>query len=223
MRILFAEDDRDLSRAVTALLSRSGYSVKPVYDGAAAVEAAGDEDFDAIIMDWMMPVTDGIEALRQLRASGDRTPCLILTARGAVSDRIAGLDSGADDYLTKPFDFGELQARLRAMLRRGNSWQSDTIRLGDTILETGSMEIRFGEKHAPLHTKEFQLLSLLMRDPGVVFSTDRILDRVWGSDSEVESNIVSVYISRLRKQLKDIGADIRVAAVRGSGYRVERL
>ena len=144
MRLLFAEDDRDLSAAVKTLLERSGYVVDAVYDGAEAVDYTAAENYDGIIMDWMMPEMDGVEALRKIRASGSTIPCMLLTARDAVEDRVTGLDAGADDYLPKPFNGGELLARVRAMLRRRESYVPDTLRFEDLTLDKGNCELACG-------------------------------------------------------------------------------
>ena len=153
MRLLFAEDDRDLSTAVKALLERSGYVVDVVFDGAEAVDYAAAENYDGIIMDWMMPEMDGVEALKKIRASGSNVPCMLLTARDAFEDRITGLDAGADDYLPKPFNAGELLARVRAMLRRRENYVPDTLRFEDLTLDKGSCELSCGGRSVRLTGK----------------------------------------------------------------------
>lgn len=223
MRILLAEDDRDLARAVCAILKRSGYQVEHADNGDDALQMAVTEEYDGIILDWMMPGQDGIAVLRKLRQKGLRTPCMMLTARETVDDRITGLDAGADDYLPKPFDMGELLARIRAMLRRGNSWQGDTVTVGNTTLDKGSMEIICGAQRERLNTKAFKTLELLMDNPGMVFSAERIMDRVWGWDSDAEINVVWVNISGIRKKLAEISSDQTITAIRGSGYVLEAV
>ena len=221
VRILLAEDDRDLARAVCAILKRSGYQAEHADNGDDALQMAMTEEYDGIILDWMMPGQDGIAVLRNLRQKGVRTPCMMLTARETVNDRIAGLDAGADDYLPKPFDMGELLARIRAMLRRGENWQGNTVTVGNTTLDRGSMEIICGTRRERLNTKAFGTLELLMDNPGMVFSAERIMDRVWGWDSDAEINVVWVNVSGLRKKLAEIGSDLTITAIRGSGYVLE--
>ena len=221
MRILLAEDDRDLARAVCTLLERSGYAVDAVDNGEDALDLAQNSTYDGIILDWMMPKMDGIQVLKQLRREHNATPCLMLTARETVEDRVTGLDAGADDYLPKPFAAKELLARLRAMLRRGGSWQEEKLTVGNTTLDKGSMQLTVGANTVRLNTKAYQTLELLMAHPGMVFSADRIMERVWGWDSDAEINVVWVNISSLRKKLAEMGADISITAVRGSGYVLE--
>ncbi len=221
MRILLAEDDRDLARAVCTLLERSGYAVEAVDNGEDALDQAQNGSYDGIILDWMMPRMDGIRVLQQLRREHNTTPCLMLTARETVEDRVTGLDAGADDYLPKPFAAKELLARLRAMLRRGGHWQEEKLTVGNTTLDKGSMVLTVGANTIRLNTKAYQTMELLMSHPGMVFSADRIMDRVWGWDSDAEINVVWVNISSLRKKLAELGADISITAVRGSGYVLE--
>lgn len=221
MRILLAEDDRDLARAVCTLLERSGYAVDAVDNGEDALDLAQNSTYDGIILDWMMPKMDGIQVLKQIRREHNATPCLMLTARETVEDRVTGLDAGADDYLPKPFAAKELLARLRAMLRRGGSWQEEKLTVGNTTLDKGSMQLTVGANTVRLNTKAYQTLELLMAHPGMVFSADRIMERVWGWDSDAEINVVWVNISSLRKKLAELGADISITAVRGSGYVLE--
>lgn len=221
MRILLAEDDRDLARAVCTLLERSGYAVDAVDNGEDALDLAQNSTYDGIILDWMMPKMDGIQVLKQIRREHNATPCLMLTARETVEDRVTGLDAGADDYLPKPFAAKELLARLRAMLRRGGSWQEEKLTVGNTTLDKGSMQLTVGANTVRLNTKAYQTLELLMSHPGMVFSADRIMERVWGWDSDAEINVVWVNISSLRKKLAELGADISITAVRGSGYVLE--
>ena len=221
MRILLAEDDRDLARAVCAILNRSGYQVEHTENGEAALQRALSGEHEGIILDWMMPKMDGIQVLKQIRREHNATPCLMLTARETVEDRVTGLDAGADDYLPKPFAAKELLARLRAMLRRGGSWQEEKLTVGNTTLDKGSMQLTVGANTVRLNTKAYQTLELLMAHPGMVFSADRIMERVWGWDSDAEINVVWVNISSLRKKLAEMGADISITAVRGSGYVLE--
>ncbi len=221
MKILFAEDDRDLCRAVEALLKHAGYTVDAVGSGTDALEYAAGGDYDGIILDWMMPGLDGVQVLKKLRERGVGTPCLMLTARDAVEDRVTGLDAGADDYLPKPFATSELLARVRAMLRRREAFAPDILRCGDIELDRSDMELRRGGKSVKLANKAFQLMELLMERPGTVHSVDQIMERIWGWDSESESSVVWVHISQLRKRLNELGSTVEIKAARGVGYSLE--
>lgn len=222
MRLLFAEDDRDLSAAVKALLERNGYLVDAVYDGEEAVEYAEAENYDGIILDWMMPKMDGIEALQKIRAGGSSVPCMLLTARDAVEDKVTGLDAGADDYLPKPFDAGELMARVRAMLRRRDTYVPDLLRWEDLTLDKGSYELKCGQKSTRITGKTFQLMELFMENPRILFSVQQIMDKVWGWDTEAEINVVWVNISQLRKKLGELGTVTEIRVHRGTGYSLEK-
>ena len=222
MRILFAEDDRDLNAAVKALLTRSGYQVDAVFDGEDALCSAQAEAYDGVILDWMMPLMDGVEALRRMRAAGVKTPCLLLTARDAVEDRVAGLDAGADDYLPKPFDAQELLARVRAMLRRRDSFVPDVVTFEDLSLDKGANELRCGNRTVRLVGKTYQLMALFMENPHLIFSVQQLMDRVWGWDTEAEINVVWVNISTLRKKMAELGASVEIRAHRGTGYSLEK-
>ena len=221
MRILLAEDDRDLCRAVKALLERSGYTVDAVDNGADALDYAADTAYDGIVLDWMMPELDGVEALRRMRGQGISVPCLLLTARDAVEDRVTGLDAGADDYLPKPFDAGELLARVRAMLRRRDSYVPDLVTCGDLTLDKGSCELRCGAHGIRLTGKLYQLMALFMENPGVLFSVQQLMDRVWSWDAEAGINVVWVNISQLRKKLSELGTRAEIRVHRGVGYSLE--
>lgn len=221
MRILLAEDDRDLNAAVKALLTRSGYQADAVFDGEDALSYAQAESYDGIILDWMMPGMDGVEVLRRLRAEGVRTPCLLLTARDAIEDRVAGLDAGADDYLPKPFATSELLARVRAMLRRRADFAPDVVRFGDIELDKAAMELRCGARSARLTNKAFQLMELLMQRPGSVHGVDAIMERIWGWDSDSDASVIWVHISQLRKRLAELGSGVEIRATRGVGYSLE--
>lgn len=222
MKLLLAEDDRDLSAAVKTLLERSGYLVDAVGDGAEAVDYAEAESYDGIIMDWMMPEKDGVEALREIRRRGINTPCLLLTARDAVEDRVAGLDAGADDYLPKPFNGRELLARVRAMLRRREAWVPDVIAWEDLQLDKNTCELRRGDRSVRLTGKLYQLMELFMENPKHLFSVQQLMDKIWGWESEAEINVVWVNISQLRKRLGELGTDTEIRAHRGTGYSLEK-
>ena len=221
MRILFAEDDRDISKAVQTLLTRSGYSVDTVYNGRDAIDYIEQGGYDGVILDWMMPGLSGIEVLAQMRSDGIATPVLMLTARDAIKDRVEGLDTGADDYLPKPFAASELLARIRAMLRRKEDYKHDVIKFADVELDKSAMTIRCHNKSVSLTNKAFQLMEMLVEHPGAVLSISQIMERVWGWDSDAEVNVVWVNISFLRKKLSELGAHVKIKAVRGVGYSLE--
>lgn len=223
MRILFAEDDRDLARAVKALLEHSGYSVDVVCNGRDALEYAEGGNYDGLILDWMMPEMSGVQVLEALREKRVASPCLMLTARDAVEDRVRGLDAGADDYLAKPFATTELLARVRALLRRRADYVPDVLRFADIELDRGGMALRCNGQEVKLNNKAFQLMEMLSERPNVVHTIDQIMERVWGWDSEAEINVVWVNISFLRKKLKALGAHVEIKATRGVGYSLEQI
>ncbi len=197
MRILFAEDDRDIAKAVQTLLERSGYSVDVVFNGQDALDYIETGEYDGVILDWMMPKLSGIEVLKKMRSQGIATPALMLTARDAVEDRVAGLDTGADDYLPKPFAASELLARVRAMLRRKEDFKHDVIKFSDIELDKSAMSIKCGAKRVRLNNKAFQLMEMLIEHKGAVLSINQIMERIWGWDSDSEINVVWVNISFL--------------------------
>lgn len=218
MRILLAEDEQDLNSIVTQKLSSDGYSVDSCYDGQEAIDILSYTDFDAVILDVMMPKADGYEVLRYLRESGKTTPVLFLTAKDAVSDRVKGLDSGANDYLVKPFSFEELSARLRAMLRTSFGVVSNILSVADLTLDCGAHIVKRGGKEISLSAKEYELLEYLMHNQGLVLSREKIEDHIWNFDYEGGTNVVDVYISYLRKKI-DGGHDKKlIHTVRGKGY-----
>lgn len=221
MRLLLAEDESAMAEALTDILTYHRYQVDVVDNGEDALHYAQTKLFDGIILDVMMPRMDGLTALKKLRAADVRTPVLLLTARAEVEDRIAGLDLGADDYLPKPFVMGELLARLRAMLRRRDAFIPDLIQVGRTTLDPSQFALRCGELSATLGNTEYRLLELFMRNPGVVFSTERLLERIWGWDSRADAGSVWVYISYLRKRLAAVNADVALQSRRGVGYSLE--
>ena len=221
MRRLFVEDDRSLCRAEKTILEKAGYSVDFVHNGEEALDYALEGDYDGIILDWMIPAPDGVEVLRRLREKGLAVPCLLLTARDAVEDRVAGLDAGADDYLPKPFASSELLARIRAMLRRKTDYRPDLLRFGDLALDRQEMALSRNGQTVKLSNKSFQLMEMLMEQPGRVFEINRMIERVWGWDSDSDMNVVWVTISNLRKTLKELGSAVSVKATRGVGYSLE--
>ena len=217
MRILLAEDERSLSRAVTALLERNHYAVGAVYDGAEALDYLEGGNYDALILDIMMPKVDGLEVLRRLRERGNAIPVLMLTAKGEVEDKVLGLDSGANDYLTKPFATAELLARLRAMTRQSVQLSS-RLTFGSLCLDQTTFELSTPSGSFRLANKEYQMMELFLRNPRQIIPTERFLERIWGYDSEVEVSVVWVYISYLRKKLAALQADVEIRASRNLGY-----
>lgn len=218
MRILLAEDEQDLNFIITQKLSGDGYSVDSCYDGQEAMDFIDVAEYDAIILDIMMPKADGFEVLRHLRESGHSTPVLFLTARDAVSDRVKGLDSGANDYLVKPFSFEELLARIRAMSRTTFGMAKNILTVADLTLDIASHEVKRNGKTLSLSSKEYSLLEYLMRNKGIVLSREKIENHIWNFDYEGGTNVVDVYISYLRKKI-DGGSEVKlIHTVRGSGY-----
>ena len=221
MRLLYAEDEKSLAKAVSTILIRNNYSVDVVYDGLSALDYLATENYDGVILDVMMPRLDGIQVLKRMRETGDRTPVLLLTAKSEIDDRVSGLDSGANDYLTKPFDMKELLARIRAMTRIQSVQTDKTLTCGKVTLDCSSYDLTGPGGSCKLAGKEFQMMEMLMRNPRKLISTEHFMDRIWGYDSEAELNTVWVYISMLRKKLKAIDADIEIKAQRGAGYYLE--
>ena len=200
MKLLLVEDELSLSRAITAILQKNGYTVDAVYNGREALEYMRADEYDGVILDLMMPEIDGITVLRTVRQSGDKTPILILTAKSEVDDKVLGLDSGANDYLTKPFAVQELLARIRAMTR--NPWtQADAkLHFGNLTLDCATFELSSPSGSFRLANKEFQMMEILMSNPGTLVSSERFMEKIWGFDSEAEINVVWVYISIFKKK-----------------------
>ncbi len=221
MKLLYAEDELAMSEAVVDILSYHNYMVDAVYDGETALEYASSESYDGIILDIMMPKLNGLDVLKKLRADGNRTPVLLLTAKADIDDRIHGLDLGADDYLPKPFAMGELLARVRAMLRRRETLLPDILTCGNLSLNPFSSELCVGRNIQDLPKLEYRLAELFMSNPNRVFSTEELLTRIWGYDTDAEIGVVWVYISYLRKRLAALGANVEIKAKRGVGYTLE--
>lgn len=222
MRILLAEDERSLSRAVVALLEKHNYSADAVYDGEEALDYLEAGNYDALILDIMMPKLDGLEVLRRLRAAGNPIPVLLLTARSEIEDKVTGLDTGANDYLTKPFSTEELMARIRDITRSQTGGQlTSRLSLGNITLDQTTFELSSPHGSFRLANKEYQMMELLLRNPRQLISSERFFERIWGYDSEVELNVVWVYISYLRKKLAALQADIQIKATRNAGYSLE--
>lgn len=221
MRLLLAEDERELARAVQVILENQGYSVDTVYDGQDAYDYASLADYDGMIMDIMMPKLTGLEVLEKLRKEGKQTPILLLTAKSAIGDRIEGLDSGADDYLTKPFAMGELVARVRAMTRRKTVLQPRKLVFEDLLLDCDAVRISNGKNELKLSNKEFQILQLLMENPKQIFSAEQMIERIWGLDTDIEMNSIWVHLSNVRKKLASLNVHVKIVATRGVGYALE--
>lgn len=222
MRILVVEDDPDMSRFIARGLSEQSYAVDVAATGAAAIEAAATAAYDAIILDAMIPPPDGFEVCRLLRAEGIDATILMLTARDSLADRVEGLDSGADDYLVKPFEFAELLARLRALLRRRGARQYPVIDVGDLRLDTRSHRVTRGGHELQLTTKEYALLEYLLVNAGRVMGREEIAEHVWNEQFDPFSNLIEVYIGRLRR-LVDRDRDVKlIHTIRGSGYILEQ-
>lgn len=222
MRILLAEDERSLSRAVIALLEKNNYSADAVYDGQEALEYLEAGNYDALILDLMMPKMDGLTVLRTLREQGNPIPVLILTAKSEVDDKVLGLDTGANDYLTKPFSTQELMARIRAMTRSQTGGQvTSRLTFGNITLDQATFELSSPAGSFRLANKEFQMMEMLMRNPRQIIPTERFLERIWGYNSEVELSVVWVYISYLRKKLSALRSNIQIKVTRNAGYSLE--
>ena len=222
MRILLAEDERSLSRAVIALLEKNNYSADAVYDDQEALEYLEAGNYDALILDLMMPKMDGLTVLRTLREQGNPIPVLILTAKSEVDDKVLGLDTGANDYLTKPFSTQELMARIRAMTRSQTGGQvTSRLTFGNITLDQATFELSSPAGSFRLANKEFQMMEMLMRNPRQIIPTERFLERIWGYDSEVELSVVWVYISYLRKKLSALRSNIQIKVTRNAGYSLE--
>ncbi len=221
MRLLYAEDEPAMSEAVVDILTYHRYQVDAVYDGADALSYARAEQYDGIILDIMMPGMSGLSVLESLRREGNHTPILLLTAKTEVADKIEGLDMGADDYLAKPFAMGELLARIRAMLRRKENFTPDILKCGNLSLNRNNYELSCGGQSFLLPKLEYQLTELLMLNQGIYLSTEELLTRVWGYDTDAEIGTVWVYISYLRKRLAALGADVVIKAKRNIGYTLE--
>ncbi|MGQ9655855.1 MAG: response regulator transcription factor [Thermodesulfobacteriota bacterium] len=220
MRILVVDDDHRLCAIVKRGLLEEAYAVDVAYDGEEGQFLAETNSYDLIVLDIMMPKKDGLQVCRELRSAGVNTPILMLTAKDAVEDRVRGLDSGADDYLVKPFAFSELLARVRALLRRGAQSRSPEVKVGDLLLNTSTREVRRGGRLVELTNKEYAILAYLMHHPNVVVSRTMIEEHAWDYDYDSMSNLVDVYIRRLRQKLGDNDGKELIQTVRGVGYRL---
>lgn len=221
MRVLIAEDEVEIAKALKVILEKNNYTADVVHDGKAALDYAGQIDYDILILDIMMPEKDGMEALCEIRKKGIFTPVLLLTAKGDISDRVAGLNAGADDYLPKPFDVSELVARVRALTRRSDSYAPEILTFQNLSLDCNRYEAFVSERTVRLNKKEFQMMEMFIKHPHHVFSSEHLMDKIWGLDSEAGIDVVWTYIGFLRKKLKALHADAAIKTIRGAGYALE--
>lgn len=221
MRILLCEDEHALADALAVMLKHNKYAVDVVYNGADALDYLQADNYDAVILDIMMPKVDGLTVLRKIRAQGNMVPVLMLTARSLTDDKVTGLDAGANDYLTKPFEIKELLARLRAMTRTVSDATSSVLRVGNVSLDRATFVLKGTEGEFRLANKEYQLMETLMMNEKQILPTERLMEKIWGLDSDSEINVVWVYISYLRKKLVAIGANIQIKVTRNIGYSLE--
>lgn len=223
MRILLAEDDPKLLKSLIHIFRNNRYITDGVSNGADAFNYAATGEYDGIVMDIMMPEKDGLMVLRELREQNITTPVLLLTARTEISQRIEGLDAGADDYLPKPFAAAELMARVRAMLRRKSNYTPDILSVGSTVLDRGTLEVSCREKTASLSAREFQILEIMMQNPRVIIPAEQLMTHIWGWDSNVDMSVIWVHISNLHKKIGTINAPITIKFIRNAGYMLEEI
>ena len=221
MRILIAEDDPKLLKSLVHIFQMNHYAVDGVDNGNDAFDFASSDEYDGLVLDIMMPGMDGVTLLTKLREGGITTPALFLTARTEVEQRIEGLDAGADDYLPKPFATGELLARVRAMLRRKDNFAPDTFTFGHLTLNRSTYELVCGDKNQPLSAKEFQIMEMLMQNSGAIVTAEQLITHIWGWNTDVDTSVVYVHISNIRKKLDVIGAKVTIKFVRNAGYMLE--
>lgn len=220
MRVLLAEDEKSLSRVLVTIFEKNNYSVDPVYNGEDALAYLQSGNYDVAVLDIMMPKMDGITVLRKVREAGSQVPILMLTAKSEVEDKVLGLDSGANDYLAKPFDTKELLARVRA-ITRSRTAADNKLRMGNISLDRSTFELSSPTGRFRLANKEFQMMEFLMSNPKHIISPERFMEKIWGYETDVEINVVWVYISYLRKKLDALHADIQITASRNAGYSLE--
>lgn len=221
MRLLVAEDEKDMNRLITRALEKEGYGVDSCFDGEEAMNYLESAEYDGVILDIMMPKMDGHQVLKKLRARGSNLPVLFLTARDSIADRVAGLDLGADDYLIKPFDFDELLARVRAMMRKRSGHKTSVITIGDLKIDTGSHEVTRGDRSIELSSREYSILEYMAMHPGQVLSREQIETHVWNFDYSGGSNVVDVYISYLRKKIDGKENVKLIRTVWGTGWMIK--
>ena len=223
MRILIAEDDPKLLKSLVHIFEMNNYAVDGVDNGLDALDYASSGEYDGLVFDIMMPGMDGLSLLRRLRDEGITTPALFLSARTETYQRIEGLDAGADDYLPKPFSTGELLARVRAMLRRKDNFTPDLLRFGGLTLNRSTYEIAYLGHTQPLSGKEFQLMEMLMSNRGILLSADQLITHIWGWDSNVDTSVIWVHLSNIRKKIDSLSAPVAIKFVRNAGYMLEEV
>ncbi len=223
MRLLLCEDERELSHAIVKILRHFNYSVDAVYDGEEALDYLEAENYDAVILDIMMPKLDGLTVLKRTRENGNKVPIIMLTAKSTVDDKVTGLDFGANDYLTKPFDTKELLARIRSITRTSTDSKSSILSFGSLKLNQATFELYTDDKSIKLIGKEFQMMEMLMINSKHIISVERFMEKIWGYDSDAEINVVWVYISNLRKKLASLDAKVIIKATRNTGYSLEQV
>ena len=221
MKLLIAEDDPDMQKILKLYLQREGCQVNIVDNGRAAIDFLSEDQVDLVILDWMMPVQDGIQTLKEIRLLNFPVKVLMLTAKGEIENEITGLTCGADDYLPKPFDVREFLARVRSLTRRGGTFTPQILTVGNISLNRSTFELSSGGTAVRLGNKEFQMMELLMRRQGQFISTEQFMERIWGYECDSEINVVWAYISYLRRRLASLGADVKITASRGRGYMLE--
>ena len=221
MRILIAEDEVATAKALKVLLEKVKYSVDIVHTGTDAWDYVSGSNYDVVVLDIMMPGMSGLDVLINMRKNQIKTPVLMLTAKAELEDRVAGLDAGADDYLPKPFATSELIARVKALGRRSENYNDTVQEIGNLILDGNRYEMRVGERSVTLTNKEYQLMELFVTHPGFVFSTDHLMEKIWGLDTDSEVDVVWTTIGYVRKKLRSIDADVEIKTIRGAGYSLE--
>ncbi len=221
MRILVVEDQKDLNEIIVRKLTNEHYSVDSCFSGDEALDFLSCAEYDGVILDIMLPGITGIGVLKDIRSRGDKTPVLLLTAMGTVEDRVAGLDAGADDYLVKPFDFDELLARVRAIVRRGGERASSMMTSGNLTLDSSSRQVKRGDREIFLTAKEFDILEYLMQNEGRVLSRDKLSNHIWNYDYDGGSNVIDVYMYHLRRKVDDGFDEKKIVTVKGAGYMLK--
>ena len=221
MRILIAEDDPKLLKSLVHIFELNNYAVDGADNGILALELASSGEYDGLVLDVMMPGMDGVSLLKKLRADGITTPALFLTAKCEIDQRIEGLDAGADDYLPKPFSTGELLARVRAMLRRKDNFTPDIVSFGGLSLNRSTYELMCGDASQALSGKEFQVMEMLMQNTGIILTAEQLITHIWGWDTSVDTSVLWVHISNIRKKLDLLSAPVSIKFVRNAGYTLE--
>ncbi len=222
MKLLLCEDEIELSETLAEILKRNNYSIDVAYDGEEALDYLSLAEYDGVILDVMMPKVDGIEVIKTLRKRGNNIPVIMLTAKSELDDRVIGLDSGADDYLTKPFEIDELLARVRAITRRQSEFVDNILEFSNLVLDRSTFELS-AKSMEKLTSKEFQMLEMLMLNKNSYISTELFMEKIWGFDSDAEINVVWVCISTLRKKLSNVGCNVKLVTSRKMGYRLEEI